>query len=60
VRLTTKRDFEVDDEGMVHLDLLAYRLPLVYERVVYDPLRKGGRAGPVWLPPGHRKEIPGR
>ena len=40
VRLTAKRDFGVDDEGMVHLALLAYRLPLVYERVVYDPLRK--------------------
>jgi hypothetical protein len=40
VRLTAKRDFGVDDEGMIHLALLAYRLPLVYERVVYDPLQK--------------------
>jgi hypothetical protein len=40
VRLTAKRDFAVDEEGMVHLALLAYRLPLVSERVVFDPLRK--------------------
>jgi hypothetical protein len=46
VRLTANRDFAVDDEGMVHLALLAYRLPLgyelplVYERVVYDPVQK--------------------
>ena len=36
-RLSIGRDFAVDEEGMVHLRLLAYRLPLPYKRVVYDP-----------------------
>ncbi len=59
VRLTSKRDFEVDDEGMVHLALLAYRLPLVYERVVYDPLRKAEVLARYGFRRVHRKEIPG-
>ncbi len=59
VRLTTRRDFEVDGEGMIHLDLLAYRLPLVYERVVYDPLRKAEVLARYGFRRVHRKEIAG-
>jgi hypothetical protein len=59
VRVTAKRDFEVDEEGMVHLDLLAYRLPLVYERVVHDPLRKADVLARYGFRRVHRKEIPG-
>lgn len=39
-RLSVSRDFAVDEEGMVHLRLLAYRLPLPYKRMVYDPYDK--------------------
>ncbi len=59
VRLTAKRDFAVDDEGMVNLALLAYRLPLVYERVVYDPLRKADVLARYGSRQVRRKEIPG-
>jgi hypothetical protein len=59
VRLTAKRDFAVDEEGMVHLSLLAYRLPLVYERVVYDPLRKTDALARYGFRRVHRQEIPG-
>jgi hypothetical protein len=59
VRVTSRRDFAVDDEGMVHLGLLAYRLPLVYERVVYDPLRKTDVLARYGFRRVHRTEIPG-
>lgn len=39
VRVSIQRDFAVDDEGMIHLRLLPYRLPLIYERVVFDPFQ---------------------
>jgi hypothetical protein len=59
VRVTSRRDFEVDEEGMIHLDLLAYRLPLVYERVVYDPLRKADVLARYGFRRVHRKGIVG-
>jgi hypothetical protein len=57
VRLTAKRDFAVDDEGMVHLALLAYRLPLISERVVYDPVRKQEVLARYGFRRVHRPEI---
>ncbi|MBI4506015.1 MAG: hypothetical protein HY691_10810, partial [Chloroflexi bacterium] len=35
-RLSIGRDFAVDERGLVKLRLLAYGLPLPYQRVVYD------------------------
>ena len=39
-RVSINRDFAVDEESMIHLRVLAYRLPLTYERQVYDPFDK--------------------
>jgi hypothetical protein len=59
VRLTANRDFGVDEEGMIHLALLAYRLPLVYERVVYDPMQKQEVLARYGYRRVHRPGIPG-
>ena len=59
VRLSIQRDFLVDDEGMVHLALLAYRLPLAYQRVVYDPVQKQDVLARYGFRRVRRPEIPG-
>jgi DDE family transposase len=57
VRVSIQRDFAVDEEGMIHLRLLPYRLPLVYERVVFDPFQKQEVLARYGYRRVHRKEI---
>lgn len=58
-RLTAKRDFEVDEEGVVHLRLLAYGLPLWYSRKVYDPHDQRYKLAHYGFRKVRRKEIAG-
>lgn len=58
-RLTAKRDFEVDGEGMVHLRLLAYGLPLGWSRKVYDPHDHRDKLAHYGFRRVKRPEIPG-
>ena len=58
-RLSIGRDFAVDEEGMVHLRLLAYRLPLPYKRIVHDPYDKKEKLARYGYRKVKRPGIPG-
>lgn len=58
-RLSIGRDFAVDEAGMVHLRLLAYALPLPFERIVRDPGDRRDKVARFGFRTVRRPEIPG-